>query len=57
MFDDFDTVSFAPRHICLCYIMLNTMNGNRWRFENAYLVSFKFKKCLTCLVHVLWCNW
>jgi len=28
MFDDFDTVCFAPRHICLHCIMLNTKNGN-----------------------------
>jgi hypothetical protein len=42
MFDDFDTVSFAPRHICLRCIMLNTKNGNKWFFENAYLTMFKF---------------
>ncbi len=48
MFDDFDTISFAPRHICICCIMLNTKNGNRWCFENAYLVLSKFQRCLTC---------
>jgi len=49
MFDDFDTISFAPRHICLRCIMLNTKNGNIWFFENAYLASSKFKRCLTCI--------
>jgi hypothetical protein len=29
MFDDFDTINLAPRHICLHYIMLNTKNGNK----------------------------
>jgi len=29
--------------------MLNTKNGNRWCFENAYLLVFKFKRCLTCI--------
>ncbi len=48
MYDDFDIVSFAPKHICLCCIMLNTKNGNRWCFENVYLVLSKFKNCLTC---------
>ncbi len=48
MFDDFDTVSFAARHIYLHCIMLNTKNGNKWCYENVYLVSFKFKRCLTC---------
>ncbi len=47
MFDDFDIVSFAPKHICLHCIMLNTKNGNRWCFENVYLVLSKFKKRLT----------
>ncbi len=42
MFDDFDIISFAPKHICLRDIMLNTMNGNKWCFENVYLVSSKF---------------
>ncbi len=32
-FDDFDIVSFPPRHICLHCIMLNTKNGNIWFFE------------------------
>ncbi len=49
MFDDFDIVSFAPRHICLHYIMLHTKNGNRWCFENAYLFLSIFKRCLTCI--------
>ncbi len=48
-FDGFDTVSFAPRHICLYCIMLNTKNGNKWFFENAYLASSKFKRGLTCI--------
>jgi hypothetical protein len=48
MFDDFDTVSFAPRHICLQCIMLNTKNGNTRCFLNAYLVLSKFQRCLTC---------
>jgi hypothetical protein len=47
MFDDFDNVSFGPRHICLHCIMLNTKNGNKWFFENTYLASSKFKRCLT----------
>ncbi len=47
MFNDFDFVSFAPRHICLRCTVLNKKNGNRWCFENAYLVLSKFKKCLT----------
>jgi len=34
MFDDFDTVNLTPRHICLCCIMLNFKNGNKWCLEN-----------------------
>ncbi len=29
MFDDFDTINLAPKHICLCCIMLNTKNRNK----------------------------
>jgi hypothetical protein len=49
MFDDFDVLSFALKHICLHCIMLNTKIGNRWCFESAYLVWSKFKRCLTCI--------
>ncbi len=49
MFDNFDTISFSLRHICLRCIMINTNNQNGWYFENAYLVSFKFERCLTCI--------
>jgi hypothetical protein len=33
MFDDFDVANLAPKHICLCCIMLNTKNRNKWCFE------------------------
>jgi hypothetical protein len=56
MFDDFNIVSFAPRHMCLHCIMLNTKIGIKWCFENVYLILSKFKRCLTCLVHVFRCN-
>jgi hypothetical protein len=29
MFDDFDVANLAPKHICLCCIMLNTKNRNK----------------------------
>ncbi len=29
MFDDFDTINLAPRHIYLRCIMLNIKNGNK----------------------------
>ncbi len=53
MFDDFDIVSFSPRHICLRCIMLNTKNGNRWCFENAYLVFLNFKGVWHAIVVIL----
>jgi hypothetical protein len=45
MFDNLHIVNLAPRHIYLCWIMLNTKNGNRWCFETLYCVLSKFMRC------------